>query len=288
MSKTLKQVLLFSVMLTVLVFAKDVNADNLPSDGYNVSNDRWIMLDDSSKYVTTYLDKSSIKLSSDKSKVFYDLKCMGKSGKYYTVFKQIFHLDKGYEEYEGQYNVDGDNVDYKDLTKPEPNSIIATKLRVIANNGTGHKAIIAMQPFLDGQTYKRIIHSLIPEYDSVLENGDTKFEDSCWIMLHNFSGINKKSIKRNSLNPKCVDFSIKEQISPKEYMAINLMANPEKNTIAILQTYRVKDGKVVMYNDNKIKDTIPETEFKNLEWELDTTPLMNALCFIKAFRGVKK
>ena len=36
------------------------------------------------------------------------------------------------------------------------------------------------------------------------------------------------------------------------------------------------------------REILIETEFKNLEWELDTTPLMNALCFIKAFRGVKK
>ena len=74
MFKNLKQVLHLSVILTFLIFARVVYAENLPSDGYNVSNDRWILLDDSSKYVTTYMDKNSIKLSPDKSKVFYDLK----------------------------------------------------------------------------------------------------------------------------------------------------------------------------------------------------------------------
>ena len=93
-------------------------------------------------------------------------------------FKQIFHIDKGYEEYLGAYNVDGDKVEYKDLTKPDPNSLIATKLRVIANNGTDHKAVIVMQPYLDGGTYKKIIDSLIPEYDPVPENSDNKFEES--------------------------------------------------------------------------------------------------------------
>lgn len=288
MSKLLKQLLLFTVVLPFLFLVKNVNAESLPSDGYNVSKDRWIMLDDSSKYITTYLDKNSIKLSSDKSKVFFDLKCMGKTGKYYKVFKQIFHIDKGYEEYLGAYNVDGDKVEYKDLTKPDPNSLIATKLRVIANNGTDHKAVIVMQPYLDGGTYKKIIDSLIPEYDPVPENSDNKFEESHWIMINNYFGINKRSIKKGNRNPKWVDFSIKEQISPNEYVVGNLTADPERNIIAVLQTYRVKYGKVVTYTDNRIIDSIPLTEYKTLEWELDTDPLMNVLCFIKAYRGVKK
>lgn len=287
MLKFIKRLVLVSVMLNMLFLAKDVNANNLPSDGMNVPKDRWIMFFDNQN-VTFYLDKESLKLSPDKNQLFYDSKAIFKDSNMYQVCKKIFHINKGYEEYVGQYSVEGDKVEYEDFTKSDPNSIIAYKFRVIANNDIGHKEIIAMQPFLDGQTYKNIINGLIPEYDPVPENSDNKFEESHWIMINNFFGINKTSIKKGNRNPKWVDFSIKEQISPNEYVVGNLTADPERNIIAVLQTYKVKYGKVVTYTDNRIIDSIPVTEYKTLEWKLDTDPLMNVLCFIKAYRGVKK
>lgn len=287
MLKFIKQLVLFSVMLNMLFLAKDVNANNLPSDGMNVPKDRWIMFFDNQN-VTFYLDKESLKLSPDKNQLFYDSKAIFKDSNMYQVYKKIFHINKGYEEYVGQYSVEGDKVEYEDFTKSDPNSIIAYKFRVIANNDIGHKEIIAMQPFLDEQTYKNIINGLIPEYDPVRENSDTKFEDLCWIMFNNYTGINKKSIKKSSDNPKWVDFSVKEQISPKDYRVINLSAEPERNILATIQTYIVKNGKVTNYTDNRITNRIPLTEIKSLEWDLNTDPSIYILCFIKAFRGVKK
>ena len=72
-----------------------MNAESLPSDGYNVSKDRWIMLDDSSKYITTYLDKHSIKLSSDKSKEF--LVDLAKTGRCDSVYLDVIR-DHGWRD----------------------------------------------------------------------------------------------------------------------------------------------------------------------------------------------